>query len=332
MRQRFAALLEPEAALAVIRRHVRSDALGVRCSAVRKRPNRFVVRVDVEAGDGTRATYALKGYADGRGEEIGDLYRALLRHCEPRGEPYPVIQPRCYLREEGLLVTPWVHGISLADALRAGRVDLIPPAARALAQLHAIPIVPEPTTPAQAMVQFTVAHGERCCRRSPEACELITPLTVLLQAALPHLCPSSPKLVHGDPGPENFLLDGDHWLLLDLDTYGYADPAYDAGYLLAKLEYECLSSPVLKERAPDWVTMMRDACLETMPELAVDNVSFFYAMTLIRKVLVHLFRVAPAERDARWSDDVAHVVTCVTTALKEVIGRSRTVGFHIPSS
>lgn len=326
VQRRCEELMQPEAALAVIRRHVRSDAPPIKavCSLAREPWNRFVVRVDTEMADGSRATYALKGYADGRGEQIGELYRALLRDCQQRGEPCPVIQPLGYLHDECLLVTPWVHGISLAEALSAGRADVIghaiTHAPRALAQLHASRIVPEAPTTAGEIVQFTVERWNLHFQRFPEARELVMPLTDLLQAALPHLNPSSPTLVHGDAGPGNFLLGGESWRLLDLDTYGYADPSYDAGYLLAKLECECLRLPAFEARAPELVTMMHRACLEAMPEVTTRHMAFFYGMTLIRKGLSQFVHMRPDKRNARWPGDVAHVVARATTALNAVPG------------
>lgn len=320
VRQRFEELMEPDTALAVIRRHVPSDASPVRavCSAAREPCNRFVVRVDTETADGRRAAYALKGYMDGRGEQIGELYRALSRDCEQRGVPCPVIQPLGYLRDECLLISPWVHGMSLAEALRAGRADVIWHAPRALAQLHASRIVPEAQTTAREMVQQTVECWGHHYRRFPEARKLITPLTDLLQATLPHLGLSSPVFVHGDAGPENFLLDGEHWRLLDLETYGYADPAFDAGYLLAKLEYECLRLPAFEARTPEMVTMMHRACVEAMPHASNSHMAFFYGLTLIRKVLSQYVHMQPAQRTARWPGDVAHVAARATDALNAV--------------
>lgn len=329
VRRRFERLMEPETALAVICRHVHSDDQPIRavCSVARepREPReRFVVRVDIEMANGSLATYALKGYVDGLGEQIGEFYGALLRDCQQRGEPCPAILPLGYVREEGLLVTRWVHGITLADALRAGRADVIghaiAHAPRTLAQLHASRIVPEAPTTARDMVQQTVERWDRHYLRFPEARALVTPLTDLLQAALPHLPPSSPTLVHGDAGPENFLLDGERWQLLDLDTYGYADPAYDAGYLLAKLEYECLCLPTFDARAPDLVTMMRRACMDAMPELSIRHMAFFYGMTLIRKALYQFIHVRPGKRSTKWPVDVAHVIARATTALNAVPG------------
>jgi Phosphotransferase enzyme family len=325
VRGRLQELLQPEAALAVIRRCVPSDRQPIRahCSPVQEGRNRFVLRAEFEMVDGTRATYALKGYLDGHGEQIGEFYRTLSRYWVQLGKPCPVIQPLAYLRDENLLVIPWAHGVSLAEAIRAARADIvehaIAHAPRALAQLHATEIVPEAPTTARAMVQFTVERWDLQYARFPDARALVMPLVDLLQAALVRLEPSSSALVHGDAGPGHFLLDGGRWLLLDLDTYGYADPAYDAGYLLARLEYECLRLPALAAQATRLVTMMHRTCLQAMPDISSRNVAFFYSLTLIRKVLSFLFKVSAADRNARWPAAVAHVAARARTALSTVL-------------
>ncbi len=315
--------MEPEAALEVIRRHVPCAVQPTRavCSLAREPRNRFVVRVDVERADGSADTYALKGYVDERGEEIIDLYRALELDCQERRARCPVIQPLGYGRDERLLITPWVHGRSLADALRDGQDDVIEDAlARAphtLAELHASRIVPEIPTTAQNMVQATVERWQRHYhpKRLPEAREVVEPLTDLLQATLHQLPPpASPTLVHGDAAPGNFLLDGE-WRLLDLDSYGYADPAYDAGYLLARLEQECMFQPAFQGRAPELVARMHRACLGAIPDASPRNTAFYYGMTLIRKVLSLYLHTPPAARNARWGHDVAHVVARASYAL-----------------
>lgn len=326
VRQRFDALMAPEAALAVIRRHLRPDAIRAQCSPAREPWNRFVVRVDIEAADGNQATYALKGYADEQGQQISEFCRALSRDYAERRESCPVVLPSGYIHEERLLVIPWVHGVSMAEAIRAGRTDIIGHAIdhipRTLAGLHAARLVPEAPTPARAIAQFTVERWESHFWRFPEARERITTLNGLLQAGLPYLNPSSPALVHGDPQPGNFLLDDKRWMLLDLDKYGYADPALDIGYMLARLEDECLGQPAFDRWAPELVAVMFHACLESMPDLSPGNVAFFYAMTLIRKVLSRLFRVPAAARDAQWDSAVTHVDARATNALNAVLDRA----------
>lgn len=325
---RFEELMEPEAALDVIRRHVTCAVQPMRavCSLAREPRNRFVVRVDVERADGSQDTYALKGYVDERGEEIIDLYRALARDCQQRHARCPVILPLGYARDERLLITPWVHGRSLADALRDGEDDVVADALarapHALAELHASRIAPEAPTTAQGMVQATVERWQRHYhpKRIPEARAVVEPLTDLLQATLQQLPPpASPTLVHGDAAPGNFLLDGD-WRLLDLDSYGYADPAYDAGYLLARLEQECLVQPAFQGRARELVARMHRACLGAIPDASPRNTAFYYGMTLIRKVLSQYLHTPLSERNARWAGDVEHVVARATNALHAAAG------------
>jgi aminoglycoside phosphotransferase (APT) family kinase protein len=263
---------------------------------------------------------------DERALEIIDLYRLLLLDCGQRGERCPVIQPLCYAREQRVLVIPWVHGISLSDAMRATRREIIDDALahapRALAQLHASLLVPEDPTTADDMVQATASRWHHHFVRFPDTRQLVTPLINLLQDALPHLSPASPTLVHGDSAPGNILQDGASWQLLDLDTFGYADPAYDVGYLLARLEHECLLQPAFHDRAPELVVRMLRACLEEMPDVSTSNVAFYYAMTLIRKVLSRYLRTHSFKRNARWPVDVAHVVASATKALNAVASRT----------
>jgi aminoglycoside phosphotransferase (APT) family kinase protein len=322
---RAAELLKPAAALDVIRRHVPAIAEPVRafCTLAREPRNRFVVRVDVDLADGGEATFALKGYVDERGEEIAGLYQAVAEDCAARGVASPVIQPLGYVPEERLLITPWVHGMSFADAMHRGEsviiADALAHAPAALAALHACRLAPEAETTAEDMVQATVERWEKHYRHFPEARELVEPLTDHLQAVLPHLPASAPALIHGDAAPGNLLLDG-AWRLLDLDTYGYADPAYDAGYMLARLEYECLLLPAYQEHAPQLVATMHRACLGAMPGLPARTVAFYYGMTLIRKVMSQYVHTRPDQRNARWGRDVAHVAARATNALNAAGG------------
>jgi macrolide-specific efflux system membrane fusion protein len=337
---RFEELLEPQAALAAIRRRVPlgSPPRRARCSPVRDPGNRFVVRVDIEMIDGTHATYALKGYADGlhngsawasraaRAERIGEFYRAASSYWGEGGESCPVLRPCGYIREANLLIMPWVHGISLAEAVGDARVKIvehaIAHAPQTLAQLHAARIAPEAPATAQKMVRFTGQRWALYCERFPEARKLAMPLVDSLQAALRHLERSSAVLVHGDPGPRNFLLDGERWLLLDLDAYGYADPAHDVGCLLARLEDECLAAPAFEKQTEQLLSGMRDSCLQAMPDVSGRNVDFFYALALIRGVLTRLVEVPAAERDAHWSELAAHVVERARAALSAVCPES----------
>src|SRR5579859_3818265 len=242
LEQRFARLCEPAGALDTLRRHLPPGALSASdssdskepahatCTPMAHPPDRFVIRVDVETTTGRTATYALKVYADARGARIAAVYDALARHWPAGGgEPGPVCLPLAYIPDECLFISPWVHGRSLWSGITAG--DAAPVehaathaathAAATLAQLHrAGPELDlaaiEPETSVARILEASLARCERLCARwpEPEVTETVRPLMAALQAALPLLAPAQPTLVHGDPGPGNFLWDGARWVLL----------------------------------------------------------------------------------------------------------------------
>jgi hypothetical protein len=81
-----------------------------------------------------------------------------------------------------------------------------------------------------------------------------------------------------------FLCAGDRLVLLDLDMFGYTDPAYDAGHFLAQLERRCLFDPTVQAYSSEWLACFRDAYLEAMPRVSPRNVSFYRGLTLVRKI------------------------------------------------
>ena len=333
--QRFTHLCEPAGALDALRRHLPPGALGasdveesarVVCTPMAHPPDRFVIRVDVETTAGRTATYALKVYADARGERIAAVYDALARHwpAGDGGEPGPVCLPLVYIPDECLLISPWVHGRALWSGITAGDAALVEHAAThaaaTLAQLHrAGPELDlaaiEPETSVARILEASLARCERLCARwpEPEVTATVRPLMAALQATLPLLAPARPTLVHGDPGPGNFLWDGARWVLLDLDMFGRTDPAYDPGYLLAQVLRRCLEDPPLDARAPALLAALRGAYLAAMPDVAARNITFFYALTLVRK----LYTVRKQQAEG-WPELFAALARHADAALREL--------------
>src|SRR2546430_3852625 len=75
---------------------------------------------------------------------------------------------------------------------------------------------------------------------------------------------------------------------------GYADPASDAGHFVAKLERRCTLDRTLPPEAGRWPGCFRDAYLAAMPQVSPRNVSFYRALTLLRKTYT-VCRRQPAE-------------------------------------
>jgi aminoglycoside phosphotransferase (APT) family kinase protein len=335
LEQRFARLREPAGALDALRRHLPPGAMSASgadepvravCAPMAHPPDRFVIRVDVETAAGATMTYALKVYADARGERIAAVYDALAERWPSGGEPGPVCLPLAYIPGDYLSISPWVHGRALWLGITAGDAALVEHAAAhaaaTLAQLHragpelaATVAAIEPETSAARILDVSLARCERLCTRWPEpqVTAAVRPLMVALQAALPLLAPARPTLVHGDPGPGNFLWDGARWVLLDLDMFGRTDPAYDVGYLLAQVLRRCLENPPLDTRAPELLAALRGAYLAAMPDVAARNITFFYALTLVRK----LYTVRKQQADG-WHEVFAALARHADAALREL--------------
>ena len=109
-------------------------------------------------------------------------------------------------------------------------------------------------------------------------------LTAALQEALPLLDPAPAALVHGDMKPEHCMWNGRHVNLIDLDSFRYTDPAYDAGRFLSKLHWQCHHHPALMARAPEMLATFRAAFLRAVPAASARNIAFYYALTLARLI------------------------------------------------
>ena len=118
----------------------------------------------------------------------------------------------------------------------------------------------------------------------PQAAPLVEPLLDALLEAVSTLDPAEPVPVHGDLGTRQFLWTGQRLLLLDLDMFGYTDPAYDVGHFLAQLERLVLVDPTVRAHAPEWLAAFGDAYLAEMPHVSPRNTWFYRALTLVRKI------------------------------------------------
>src|SRR5213596_1139357 len=146
-------------------------------------------------------------------------------------------------------------------------------------------------------VAETQGRCDRLRRRWPETSGLIEPLLVAIQDAATLLDPAEPAPIHGDLAAGQFLWTGDRLVLLDLDMFGYADPAYDAGHFLAQLERRRLFDRDLPPHAHRWIDCFRDAYLAEMPGVSPRNISFYCGLTLMRKMYT-VCRRFPAEGPA----------------------------------
>jgi aminoglycoside phosphotransferase (APT) family kinase protein len=221
-----------------------------------------------------------------------------------------------YVPEERLLVFPWVDGQFLSEIVDDRKPELLRRAASVAADLHRLPIVPEELTTPRMLCDETRARCDRLRLRLPQTTEIIEPLLAALQEALTLLDPADPAPVHGDMAARQFLWTGDRLVLLDLDMFGYTDPAYDAGHFSAQLERRCLVDPTVQALAPLWVTSFCDAYLAAMPSVSLRNVTFYRGLTLIRKIYT-ICRREPAQ----WPQLVPKLADRARAALQEVLSQ-----------
>src|SRR5262249_34208327 len=142
--------------------------------------------------------------------------------------------PLHYNPAERILVSAWVSGPFLSDILDERKPDLLREAARLAAEVHRPPLTPERLTAAgKPLAEGWPARWARGGARGPEAAAMVEPVLPLLQQGAAGLERAEPTLVHGDLSPGQYVWTGERLVLLDLDSFGYTDPAYDVGHFLA---------------------------------------------------------------------------------------------------
>jgi tRNA A-37 threonylcarbamoyl transferase component Bud32 len=295
VRAQLARLEQPGPALEMLGPMLPADfrPTGAACTLQSAHTDRFVLRVLARSYTGQERAYAVKVYADDFGEHVWEHSQALASRIQPNHDG-PCLPAR-YVSSERALVFPWVDGAFLSEIVDDRKPELLRRAARLAANLHRLPVVPEPATTAQMFVAETRGRCERLRHRWPETTGLIEPLLVAIQDAATRLDPAEPAPVHGDLAAGQFLWTGDRLVLLDLDMFGYTDPAYDAGHFLAQLERRCLWDRTLPAHADDWLACFRDAYLAAMPQVSPRNVSFYQGLTLVRKIYT-IYRKQTADR------------------------------------
>src|SRR2546422_5619787 len=267
--------------------------IGVICTVQSAHSDRFVVRAQVRSAGGEERAYALKVYSDDFGEQVWAHAQTVARYHPRNGNG--LCLPSRYVPRERMLVFPWVDGLFLSEIVDDRKPELLRQAARVAADLHSLAIVPEQITTAEMIVAETRARCNRLRARWPDTAAIVAPLMATLKEAVNFLDPAEPAPVHGDMAAGQFLWTGDRLVLLDLDMFGYTDPAYDMGHFLAQLERRCLVDPTVQGQEAQWLAALRDAYLAAMPQVSARNVAFYRGLTLIRKIYTICRRGGPAE-------------------------------------
>src|SRR5262245_39974816 len=314
LRAQMARLQQPAASLELLRSVLPwsyFQPATVVCTPQSVHPDRFVLRAQLHSANGEERSYALKVYSDDFVARLWMYAKTLANRCEPKRNG--LCLPIAYLAHERMLVFPWVAGRYLSEIVDERKQELLRMAAQLAADLHRLDVVPEPLTTPAMFVEETLARCERLENRWPQTRSLVQPLTDALQEALTCLRPASPCPVHGDLAAGQFLWTGDRLVLLDLDMFGYADPAYDVGHFLAQLERRCLWDSTVRSHASHWQACFRDAYFAAMPEVFPQNVTFYHGLTLARKI----YTLCRTQRE-EWPSLVPKLAARARAALEEV--------------
>lgn len=284
LRATLARIQQPEVALEIARSCLDTgiEPESVVCTLQSSHPDRFVLLVRLRSAAGEDLGCALKVYADDFGEQMWALAQS-MKEQDPANHT-GLCLPRRYLPEERTLVFPWVDGVRLSDIVDDRKPELLRRAAVLTAELHRTPPNGLPTLTTEAIVDETL---DRCIRLQsswPTMGAALIPLMRLLEEAASVLDPARPALIHGDLAAGQFLWTGDRLVLLDLDTAGKSDPAYDVGHFLGQLERRCVRDLTLPAHAKRWLACFRDAYGATGREVSWRNASFYQGVTLLRKM------------------------------------------------
>jgi thiamine kinase-like enzyme len=325
LREQLARLQQPAAALQLLRPLLPDDFVpaDVQVTLQSAHPDRFVVRAECRSVDGATAAYALKAYCDDFVHQVWNYSRALalLHRPNHRGLCLPIR----YIPEERIIASPWVQGQFLSDIQDERRPELLRQAALLAADVHRLRIVPEPPTSAQMFVADSLARCERLRAKWPDAGALIQPLMGTLERAAACLEPAEPGPIHGDMSPGQFLWTGDRLVLLDLDMFGYADPAYDVGHFLAQMERRSVMDLTARPLTDSWLSCFEEAYLTAMPHVSPRNVAFYRGLTLVRKMYT-LCRRQPTD----WQGPVSLLAWRACTALEDVLAAAERARLTAP--
>jgi len=283
LRAQLARVQQPEVAYELIQPVLPEDFIPTDVQVLPEsvHPDRFVVRAEAHSGSQSRA-FALKGYADDFVTTVWAYSRSLAQVHRPNHRALSL--PLHYNPAERILVSAWVSGPFLSDILDERKPDLLREAARLAAEVHRLPLTPERLTTAEKLVAEVLARCERMRAKWPEAAAIVEPVLPLLQQAAAGLERAEPMLVHGDLSPGQYVWTGERLVLLDLDSFGYTDPAYDVGHFLAQVERRSIVDLNVRPLTRAWLDCFEDAYRESMPRVSPRNIAFYRGLTLVSKM------------------------------------------------
>jgi aminoglycoside phosphotransferase (APT) family kinase protein len=239
-----------------------------------------VVRFDFRAADGTELRCVGKFYDR---EEDACRAAGVLSALTAIGT---VAVPHVldYDAARRLLVLTYEEGEALTPALAADEGAVASAVGRALAALHAAPVVVDRVTSAARVLDDLRSRVAELHARLPGSTGSLQQTLFELERDTPPGGAASPAaFVHGDFGPANLLWNGREVVVLDFDRCSQGDPALDLGTLFTQLRRSALRAP---GRFPDLALVRErvwDAYGRDDRELAA-RVAWYERAVLVRKI------------------------------------------------
>ena len=189
-------------------------------------------RTVAELSDGARAVIAKLGTDDRGAESFQRL--DVLYSLDTRVLRVP--EPLAWFAETRALLTARAEGAPLRHLDPAGSPDVFARIGRALAELHAAPIVVgELKTLADHMHDLMRPAPEALAAALPEDAMRISAALAMLGADAASWGETPVVPLHRDFHLRQLFDDGEHITVLDWDDAAMGDPAFDVGYLTAYL-------------------------------------------------------------------------------------------------
>jgi hypothetical protein len=232
-------------------------------------------------------------------ERAWSVQQGLAVALQAAKEPFGIAPLIAYLPKERVLVQDEVQAVSLPYIIRKGNpkqsVDAVRRAARAIADLHLLPIAaPEHRIELDRTDPGRVRRSAETLRKSrPDLATALAEIEARIYAGLDATRELPTLPVHGDLKPPHILIEEERVVLLDLDKFAAGEPMLDVTSMLMPLrrerktrlagtslahvfaeEYFARVPPEWKERlAPHyaWGILREAAVIATVPAKSLDG-------------------------------------------------------------
>jgi hypothetical protein len=257
--------------------------------STRYRPDmRATVQLDAIPGDETPepagSRYFAKVYREPeQARHASTVQAALFQACDPGSSTLQVARPLPLDLALNTLLTQAVPGVSLEQRLkRGGELDqALWATARAIAELHRLPVLAPPRPIAMELAQARQA-GDLIIEAAPDLAPLVTAILDPISDALQN---APIGFIHGDLKPEHVVVSetADLVSVLDFDLCAAGDPILDIAHFLA-----FLGKPSPRSRAQTAQTLspgqvFLDAYFTHAPGIGRARIGCYHAITALHK-------------------------------------------------